>query len=216
AAGHHTVPAPTTKPGVPAKKAQHPKLDRDSTNRAEHLDPNATTSVIVTLQPGAKLPGDFAKYARKGKLNLINGYIADVPNKLLKQLANSPAVVDVHYNRPAFKHNFRTALTIGARAVQAVYGYTGAGIGVAVLDSGVTAWHDDLTNLTSAVYPYRNQRVAAFVDFVNGQLMPYDDNGHGTHVAGIIAGNGTDSNGQKAGSAPDASIVSLKVLDANG
>src|SRR5439155_24005712 len=110
AAGHHTVPAPTTKPGVPGKKAQHPKLDRDSTNRAEHLDPNATTSVIVTLQPGAKLPGDFAKYARKGKLNLINGYIADVPNKLLKQLANSPAVVDVHYNRPAFKHNFRTAL----------------------------------------------------------------------------------------------------------
>src|SRR5439155_474290 len=43
-----------------------------------------------------------------------------------------------------------------------------------------------------------------------------DDNGHGTHVAGIIAGNGSDSNGQKAGSAPDASIVSLKVLDAQG
>ena len=77
ASGHHSKSAPTTKPGVPGKKAQHPKLDRDSTNRAEHLDPNATTSVIVTLQPGAKLPGDFAKYARKGKLNLINGHVAE-------------------------------------------------------------------------------------------------------------------------------------------
>jgi len=58
--------------------------------------------------------------------------------------------------------------------------------------------------------------VAGFVDFVNGQLAPYDDNGHGSHVAGIIAGNGYDSNGQKGGAAPDASLVSLKVLDANG
>ena len=55
-----------------------------------------------------------------------------------------------------------------------------------------------------------------FVDFVNGRTTPYDDDGHGSHVAGIIAGNGYDSNGQKAGAAPDASLISLKVLDANG
>jgi serine protease AprX len=216
AAGQHAKPAPTTKPGVAGKQAQHPKLDHDATYRAEHQNPNATTSVIVTLQPGAKLPADFAKYARKGKLNLINGHVVDVPNKLLKQLSANPAVLDVHYNRPTFKHNFRTSLTIGTRAQQAIYGYTGAGIGVAVLDSGVTSWHDDLTSQTGAVYQYGNQRVAGFVDFVNGRATPYDDNGHGTHVAGIIAGNGFDSNGLKAGVAPDASIVSLKVLDANG
>src|SRR5438093_6750999 len=92
ASGKHLLNAPTSKPGVPGNKAQHPKLDHDSTYRAEHLDPNGTTSVIVTLQPGAKLPGDFAKYARKGKLNLINGHVVDVPNKLLKLLAASPAV----------------------------------------------------------------------------------------------------------------------------
>jgi len=216
ASGKHKKPAATVVPGVAGKKAQHPKLDHDATTRAEKGNPNATTSVIVTLVPGGKLPADFAKFARKGKLSIINGNIVDLPNKLLKQLAASPAVVDVHFNRPAFKHNFRTALAIGTRAQQALFGYTGAGIGVAVLDSGVTAWHDDLTNLTSSVYPYGNQRVAGFVDFVNGQLAPYDDNGHGTHVAGIIAGNGYDSNGQKAGVAPDASIVSLKVLDAHG
>ncbi|HYM26410.1 MAG TPA: S8 family peptidase, partial [Vicinamibacterales bacterium] len=91
-----------------------------------------------------------------------------------------------------------------------------AGVTVAVIDSGITSWHDDLTNNSSTQYPYGNQRVAAFVDFVNGQTQPYDDDGHGTHVAGIIAGNGYDSNGQKAGVAPDASLVSLKVLDGNG
>src|SRR2546428_66224 len=55
-----------------------------------------------------------------------------------------------------------------------------------------------------------------FVDFVNGRALPYDDNGHGTHVAGIIAGNGYDSRGEKSGIAPEATIVSLKVLNAEG
>src|SRR5262249_13492014 len=95
--------------------------------------------------------------------------------------------------------------------------FSGSGVGVAVLDSGITAFHDDLTKgSSSTVYPYGNQRVSKFFDFVNGQTLPYDDNGHGTHVAGTIAGNGYDSLGAKAGIAPKASIIALKVLDANG
>jgi serine protease AprX len=97
-------------------------------------------------------------------------------------------------------------------------GFTGAGVGVAVVDSGVAAWHDDLTynGSSSLVRTSGGQRVAAFVDYVNGQSTPYDDNGHGTHVAGIVAGNGNDSRGAHAGMAPDAHLVALKVLDANG
>ncbi|MEQ1911107.1 MAG: S8 family peptidase, partial [Vicinamibacterales bacterium] len=53
-------------------------------------------------------------------------------------------------------------------------------------------------------------------DFVNNQTMPYDDHGHGSHVAGIILGNGYDSNGRQAGMAPDAALISLKVLDSEG
>src|SRR5205085_11817864 len=112
--------------------------------------------------------------------------------------------------------NYRTGIAIGARAVQRGFGLTGAGVGVAIIDSGITNWHDDLTNTSSRVYPFGNQRVAAFVDFVNGRLSPYDDDGHGTHVAGIVAGNGYDSNGLNDGVAPDASLAVLKVLDANG
>src|SRR5262249_57913903 len=55
-----------------------------------------------------------------------------------------------------------------------------------------------------------------FVDFVNGRPLPYDDNGHGSHVAGVIGGNGYDSYGEKTGIAPDSTIVSLKVLDQDG
>ena len=131
-------------------------------------------------------------------------------------MAAHPSVFRVHYDRPISSHNYRTSVTVGARTVQESLGYTGAGIGVAVIDSGITTWHDDLTNNTSKLYPYGNQRVAKFVDFVNGRSLPYDDNGHGSHVAGTIAGNGYDSNGEKAGIAPGASIVSLKVLDAQG
>ena len=108
--------------------------------------------------------------------------------------------------------------TVGARAVQETLGYTGAGIGVAVIDSGITSWHDDLTyqGRSTLVKVKNGQRVSAFVDFVNGRLNPYDDYGHGTHVAGIIAGNGYDTFGSRAGIAPDANLVGLKVLDGNG
>ena len=199
------------------KTAPHGKLDRELTYRADHLPATAATPVIVTLQPGAQLPAEFKRFAKaNGKLGIINGQVLTVPNGILKQLALHPSVFDVHYDRPLHKENYRTALTTGARVVNTQLGLTGAGVGVAVIDSGIASWHDDLTNRSSATYPYGNQRVSAFVDFVNGRLLPYDDDGHGTHVAGIIAGNGYDSNGQKAGMAPDASLVALKVLDTNG
>src|SRR5262249_50729527 len=142
--------------------------------------------------------------------------VLDLPNGVLKQLAAHPSVFQLHYDRPIAAHNYRTSITVGARTVQDFMGLTGNGVGIAIIDSGITSWHDDLTNKTSRLFPYGNQRVAKFVDFVNGRTTPYDDNGHGSHVAGIIAGNGYDSFGEKTGIAPDANIVSLKVLDQDG
>ncbi len=216
AAGRHRRPASFARPGVAPRSLRHQKVDRELSDRADHHNPQALTKVIVTLKPGAQLPASFRRYARGLNLAIIQGYALELPNGLIKALASHPDVFDLHYDRPIAGANYRTSLTIGARAVQRVLGLTGAGIGVAVVDSGITSWHDDLTSRSSRLYPYGNQRVSAFVDFVNGRTLPYDDNGHGTHVAGTIAGNGYDSRGQKAGMAPDASLVSLKVLDANG
>ena len=194
-----------------------PKLDRELTDRADHAPASGLTPVIVTLNTGKELPNEFKRYAKDdGVLGLLNGQVLALPNGALKQLAAHPDVFDVHYDRPLVLSNYRTSLTTGSREVNRGLGFTGAGVGVAVIDSGIARWHDDLTNRSTALYPYGNQRVSAFVDFVRGQLLPYDDDGHGTHVAGIIAGNGYDSNGQNAGVAPDASLAILKVLDANG
>ena len=202
--------------GRPNSEVKGYKLDHELTFRsANHA--TQTTRVIVELQPGATLPASFARYAKhNGRLGIINGNVLDVPNRLLPRLAALPSVFRVHFDRPAAKFNYRTSLTVGIKAVHDTLGLTGAGVGIAVIDSGIATWHDDLTNTSNTVYPYGNQRVSMFVDFVNGQTTPYDDDGHGSHVAGIIAGNGFDSNGQKSGAAPDASLISLKVLDADG
>jgi serine protease AprX len=216
AAKTHSHEAARKQAGVPGSVAKPYKLDAELSRRSNDRNGSNTTRVIVTLVPGAQLPNEFKKYSRNTTLDLINGQVLDLPNGVLKSMAAHPSLFRVQYDRPIQSHNYRTAVTVGARTVQENLGYTGAGIGIAVIDSGITTWHDDLTNTTSKLFPYGNQRVAKFVDFVNGRTLPYDDNGHGSHVAGIISGNGYDSKGEKAGIAPGASIVSLKVLDANG
>ena len=83
-------------------------------------------------------------------------------------------------------------------------GLTGKGVGVAVLDTGMNL-HRDLEH-----------RLAAFTDMVRGKRQPYDDNGHGTHIAGIIGGTGVSSGGRYQGIAPGCHLIMIKVLDHRG
>src|SRR5262245_2620531 len=212
----HSQQAAKKQGARPGAFVKNYKIYAELTDRATRGNPRLTTRVIVTLVPGTTLPNEFKRYAQHGTLDLITGAVLDVPNAVLKAMANHPSVFRLHYDRPTATHNYRTAVTVGARTVQRVLGFTGAGVGIAVIDSGIASFHEDLTNTSSVLYPYGNQRVKKFVDFVNGRTLPYDDNGHGSHVAGIIAGNGYDSFGEKAGIAPKASLISLKVLDQNG
>ena len=85
-------------------------------------------------------------------------------------------------------------------------GTTGRGITVAVLDSGVAADPDLVTPAS---------RILASVNFAD-QRSVADPGGHGTHVAGIIAGNGTRSAGEFVGIAPEANIVDVRVLSSTG
>lgn len=81
---------------------------------------------------------------------------------------------------------------------------TGKGVGVAVLDTGIYL-HEDFQN-----------RVVAFKDMVQRRTEAYDDNGHGTHISGIIGGAGNASEGRYAGVAPECHLISVKVLDRRG
>ena len=144
-------------------------------------------------------------------LPIINSRAATVPNFGLPLLIISPFVKHVALDRLIYSSMERTGSTIGAAAVRQALSVTGAGVGVAVIDSGIMPWHDDLV-----APPGHGPRIQQFVDFVNASGVPYDDHGHGTHVAGIIAGNGFDSSGARTGIAPGAHLVVLKVLDAAG
>jgi subtilisin family serine protease len=146
------------------------------------------------------------------ELPILRARAARLPNASVLTLAASSLVNRIALDRVSFGFTERTSATVGADAVRQQLGYDGAGIGVAVIDSGVTAWHNDLADPAAPA----TQRIDRFVDFVGGQSHQYDDYGHGTHVAGIIAGNGADSNGARTGIAPKARLVVLKVLDGHG
>lgn len=86
---------------------------------------------------------------------------------------------------------------------------TGKGIGVAIMDTGI-GYHPDL-------FPEKGgARMAAFLDTINGHKHYYDDNGHGTHIAGILAGSGKTCNGLFEGIAPECHFVIIKVLNNRG
>jgi serine protease AprX len=204
---------PNLKPLQKHKPANpyHGKLDNELDGRA---DGSGESDVIVEFNDDSDGASSIEAAGGKAgrRLGIINARAARMPNALLNRLADDPKVKRIHNDRDTEAFVARTAATVGATNVRSQYGYNGAGVGVAVIDSGITPWHDDLSS-----GPFRQgQRVAAFVDFVNDQTTKYDDWGHGTHVAGIIAGNGYDSLGLRAAIAPGASIIALKALDDQG
>ena len=90
-------------------------------------------------------------------------------------------------------------------------GYTGAGVVVAVVDSGVNYDHHDLADHLwdgGEAFPHHGY------DIVNDDDDPMDDKGHGTHVAGIVCGDGTS--GSQTGVAPDATLMCVKTTAADG
>lgn len=84
--------------------------------------------------------------------------------------------------------------------------YTKNDVVIAIIDSGIDTSHVDLDG----------GKVIGWFDAVNGEDEPYDDEGHGTHVASIAAGTGEGDPGIQEGFAPGAALVGVKVLDSNG
>lgn len=173
--------------------------------------PGAEQRVIAALPRGVKvtrLPG-------------IDSLAAFLTPAQIEKLAASGLVAGIVADNPVFGLGTAnsmsvTGLTIGLADIVPWNqgGPDGAGVTVAIIDTGISANSD----LAAA-------RIVGWKDFVNGQTAPYDDAGHGTFVAGLIAGDGSaslpvDAGGHAAtqfrGVAPAADLVGIKVLDKTG
>ncbi len=146
-------------------------------------------------------------FAIKHRIPMLNALSSHVSVNCLKRLCCLDGVHKVYLDHVKSISLDIATPSIGAAAVQSKRGLTGKGINIAVLDTGVFP-HPDLVRPVN--------RIVAFKDFVNHRKRPYDDNGHGTHIAGDAAGNGWSSKGKYRGPAPEAGIVGVKVLDING
>jgi serine protease AprX len=146
-------------------------------------------------------------------LPLINGIVADVPNLALGVLGAVPGLVvtpnlpvSVAEAPPGSPPHTPAAVFPAATGASALVasGVTGAGVRVAVLDTGITNLPDFAGRLVDGVD-------------LSGEQNPFHDSyGHGTFVAGLIAGNGASSNGQYVGEAPGADLISVKVAGSSG
>jgi serine protease AprX len=187
--------------------AAESKLDRALLARVQSPSRGSRSRVIVRTTDGRPasqliqavngIPGRYFPW--------LGGQVALVPDTAIERLARRAEISAISLDRAVRGTMDRTTTATGSKWVVEHLGVTGAGVGVATVDSGVNPWHDDLDG-----------RVVHFADFVNAQPQPYDDYGHGTHVAGIIAGSGQDSNGVRRGVAPGAHLVVLKALDTTG
>lgn len=147
-------------------------------------------------------------------LPLVNGVVALLDGNGIAALSNHSNVVYISKDRAVAPFLNNAAGAINAQAAWKS-GYIGLGVGVALIDSGVNN-HPDLN---ASILPV--SRVVYNQSFVTGDSSTGDQYGHGTHIAGLIAGDGLSSFGiayskNFVGIAPGANLINLRVLDANG
>jgi serine protease AprX len=153
--------------------------------------------VLRRLEHGAVLAANSAELDALGSDVAVDHLSGDVPVKTWMSISNQSTAADQV-----------RAGTSGLLGIGAIAGVTGQGIGVAVIDSGISG-HKALTN-----------KVVANVSFVTGDPGVADAYGHGTHVAGIIAGSAGAASGvtplYTGGIAPGATLANVRVLGADG
>ena len=178
--------------------------------------PNGMVDVIIQFKsaPSKDALKQLGPYGQiKKQFVHINAVNVVVPVSAINAIASNPEVKYISPNRKSTSTLDIVTQTVNATLAWAS-GWDGTGIGVAIVDSGVWPKADLGTKDTLS------SRIVYSESFVAG-LDASDQYGHGTHVAGIVAANGLASSGPAftrtfKGVAPNANIVNLRVLDANG
>jgi serine protease AprX len=213
---------------APASAKPRAKAPVDRSVREATKHGSKTVRVIVRVAPDSRLALKRAWSKGTGRTlrrehGLISALTLDIPANAVDALSEAPGVLSVSIDAPIAGEQLSGVLdgvtqTAGALftpqtiSLAKTLGLTwadprGQGVTIGIVDSGIAP---------SAEF---GDRIKAFYDFTSGGVVaraPYDNYGHGTHVAGLIAGSGAGSNGAYAGVAPAAALVGLKVLDGTG
>src|SRR5579871_1385539 len=187
------------------------------------IAPESRVDVIVQYQKPPTRAHEARVVARGGEfkrgLEIIHAAHYSVAAKQLEALSRDPDVEFVSPDHPVFSTAVYTGKpdygwrTVGADLATSVFGADGSGIGIAMIDSGVND-KDDLKDALG------HNRIVYKASFLAG-LSQDDHYGHGTHVSGVLAGNGykstsSQSSYQVRGIAPKAKLISLKALNDTG
>lgn len=145
---------------------------------------------------------------------IVNAIALNASPQLIEKLSKHD---DIELIQPDFQFSIKEEYSISSgladnatselRRINATevwgYGINGSGINVSIIDTGINSSHPDIAG-----------RVTKWVDYVKARDLPYDDDGHGTHVAGTVGGNGVS--GITTGVAPNVSLFGAKALDSSG
>ena len=195
-------------------------------NHYEYLDENGRISVIVdfdhtpTAQDQAILESEVA-FQTQFRYWLIDSIAGTVELSRIHELLEQPGVVFVELDGRLEVQMKDVKPVHGVDLVWQDTGYTGAGVTMAIIDTGIDGNHsgvDDLDDDNSTHDP----KILGFYDAINNpdatngtEIFPYDDHGHGTHCAGITTGTGAPTY-EHVGVAPQANLVGVKVLSGSG
>lgn len=181
------------------------KIDKTLLNIVEFLQDDKKSQCIVRAHDYKRLKSILLHR----KIEILNEYLFI---KSFRILANRKQIKDLtNLSQVKFISSVSTAsvlMNIAKRILGSDdVSLTGKNVTVAFIDTGIVE-HGD--------FCIGERRIKYFKDFVNNKEKPYDDNGHGTFVAGVCSGNGALSGGKFSGIAPQSNIISLKALNGLG
>jgi len=207
-----SIPASVSAFQIDAGTASHPVPFVDPAIETQLDMGKEKVPLIVMFKEGGRK--EIENFDLKCSYSLINGVAGSASSSVIQDLADDPFIAAVYLDgtveiaQPVnLSEDNRTVCSAKRLDVASLWdeGIDGSGVVVAILDSGIDKNHPDLAG-----------KVIGEKNFVDYERTADDLLGHGTAVAGIIAGSGAASGGKYKGVAPGASLLNVRVIDSNG